>query len=184
MSSSHFSYRSWPCIWQFQKIGINRLIEAESKQTAETELVKSRYYNSFYLPFLFWRGKVFPARPVRWHPGPASRKITILPSCLQYCPPVHCPAALHLWYWIFYLQLQSDGETLQYIGHHWDRMSPRRPIWESSMLWILPARMEGGREGGPGLLLCSDTSDLRSNVSRGSILASSARIHTATASQV
>ena len=76
-------------------------LKARTQQKLEIELVTSITILS--LPFLFWRWKVFPARPVRWHPdpsldhgGPGWSKLTlekdynpsIVFQVLSSCPPV------------------------------------------------------------------------------------------------
>lgn len=89
-------------------------LKARTQQKLEIELVTSITILS--LPFLFWRWKVFPARPVRWHPdpsldhgGPGWSKLTLEkdynPSfvfqVLSSCPPVRPPCSFDIGYFIF-----------------------------------------------------------------------------------
>ena len=105
------------------------------------------------------------------------RNISILPSSLQYCPPVLCPppSTFDIGYFIFnYNLMVRPYNTLVTTETGWVPGDPSEKVqcYEYSQLRC--------RAGGPGLLLCSDTSDLRSNGARGTILDSTASIHTAT----
>ena len=89
---------------------------------------------------------VLPGRPVRWHP--------VRPGLQPW----------QLWYRIFYLQLQSASQISQYIGHPPQWWVPRVPS-EKVQCYEYLSQM-AGRVG----VLCSDTSNLRSDVSQGRTL--------------